>query len=446
MAEMNTTTAELLQQMIDIKRDTRTAIANKGVSVVGGMVTYPDAIRRISNIEGVDSDIDYTQIGWSDTNTTYQNAWDADYINASIAYSKTYLDRCDAGEWEVHNYNYTGNLYMPIYSPFAGDIDFVYSPYVYNLSQSLCKGLYIDCTKLRCIPQLNTSNATNMEHMFRGCASLVTIPQMDTSNVEYMGYMFDGCHSLTSIPQMDTSIVRDMDCMFSGCQSLTTIPQMDTSNVGRMYGMFGGCTSLTSIPQLNTSNVIDMRDMFYRCTSLTSIPQMDTSNVRYMGEMFYQCWSLTSIPQMNTLYVSDMRMMFYQCTKLTSIPQMRTSSVENMEYMFDGCWALTSIPELNASSLEMSFYSDGSRHSPLYYAFRDCRSLVDFGGFRNLKVDLDLSQCPELSVTSLMNVINNLKELEYSERGCKLVLGETNLDKLTSSQKAIATNKGWTLT
>ena len=40
MAEMNTTTADLLQQMIDIKKDTRSAIAGKGVTIVGGMETY----------------------------------------------------------------------------------------------------------------------------------------------------------------------------------------------------------------------------------------------------------------------------------------------------------------------------------------------------------------------------------------------------------------------
>ena len=442
---MDKNTAELLQEMIDIKKNTRSAIENKGVTIVGGMKTYPDAIRRISNIEGVDSNIDYTQIGWSDTNTTYQNAWDADYINTSIAYSKTYLDRCDAGEWDLYSYTDTTGVGRNIYSPFAGDVNFVYSPYVYNLSQSLCKGLYIDCTKLRCIPQLNTSNVTNMSSMFYQCNSLVTIPQMDTSNVTSMSYMFYDCTALNSIPQMDTSNVTGMSYMFGGCTSLNSIPQMDTSNVGNMSYMFSGCTALNSIPQMDTSKVGDMRSMFYRCTSLTSIPQLNTSNVERMEDMFYQCWALTSIPQMDTSNVTNMDMMFHQCSKLTSIPQMDTSKVTSMKGMFDGCRALTSIPELDASSLEMYLPTAGGRYSPLESAFYDCQSLVDFGGFKNLKVDLNLVHCRQLSVVSLMNVINNLKNLTYSERGCMLYLGETNLNKLTSSQKAIATNKGWTL-
>ena len=72
MAEMNTNTAELLQQMIDIKKDTRAAIEEKGVSVFGGMVTYPEAISRI--VVGYDEgSIDYTRAGWTSENSVEQN-------------------------------------------------------------------------------------------------------------------------------------------------------------------------------------------------------------------------------------------------------------------------------------------------------------------------------------------------------------------------------------
>ena len=57
--------------------------------------------------------------------------------------------------------------------------------------------------------------------------------------------MFYNCTNLTSIPQMDTSNVTNMFSMFNGCPSLTSIPEMDTSKVTNIGEMFYGCTSLT---------------------------------------------------------------------------------------------------------------------------------------------------------------------------------------------------------
>ena len=127
----------------------------------------------------------------------------------------------------------------------------------------------------------------------------------------------------------DTSNVTDMSHMFSICSSLTSIPQLDTSNVTKMSYMFSNCASLTSIPQLDTSAVTSMYYTFYYCTSLTSIPQLDTSKVTNMEGLFYHCASLTSIPQLDTSKVTDMRAMFDYCSKLTSI------KMKNMKVSFD---------------------------------------------------------------------------------------------------------------
>jgi hypothetical protein len=51
-----------------------------------------------------------------------------------------------------------------------------------------------------------------------------------------------------------------------------------------------------------------------------------------------------------------------------------------------------------------------------------------------------------LSVDSLMSIINHLQDLiEAGKSTCTLTIGTTNLNKLTDEQKAIATQKGWTL-
>ena len=111
---------------------------------------------------------------------------------------------------------------------------------------------------------------TSMSYMFIACSSLQSIPQLDTSKVTDMSYMFIACYSLQSIPQLDTSNVTSMSSMFSYCSSLQSIPQLDTSKVTDMSSMFSSCYSLQSIPQLDTSKVTDMSYMFSYCSSLTN--------------------------------------------------------------------------------------------------------------------------------------------------------------------------------
>ena len=54
---------------------------------------------------------------------------------------------------------------------------------------------------------------------------------------------------------------------------------------------------------------------------------------------------------------------------------------------------------------------------------------------------------PKLTVQSLMNVINNLYDFRANGSTVtrNLTIGAYNLRKLTDEQKAVATNKGWTL-
>ena len=105
--------------------------------------------------------------------------------------------------------------------------------------------------------------------MFFGCSSLTYVPDMDTSNVTDMQTMLYGCSSLTHVPDLDTSSVTSMSNMFNGCSSLTHAPAMDTSSVTSMYRMFLGCSSLTYVPDMDTSSVTDMRNMFQYCLPLT---------------------------------------------------------------------------------------------------------------------------------------------------------------------------------
>ena len=226
-----------------------------------------------------------------------------------------------------------------------------------------------------------------------------------------------GHSTFTEIPNFyDFSNVTDMSYMFYECRSLQ-IHSLDTSKVTNMKDMFASCASLTTIPQLDTSNVTDISRMFYYCSKLQSIPLLDTSNATKFSEMFNYCTKLTTIPQLNTSNATNMMSMFGSCTSLKSIPLLDCGKVTGMATLF---------------------------------GYSNVNSLTDLGGFKNLKISITayfLDKAPNLTVESLMNVINNVYDLTANGlSGQSLKFGSTNLNKLTDEQIAVATAKGWTLT
>ena len=255
----------------------------------------------------------------------------------------------------------------------------------------------------------DTENITDFSNMFNSCSLLKIAPNIDTSKATSMRSMFDHCLDMTSIPELDTSNVTNMYGMFYGCSNLTTIPKLDTSKVRTMYEMFRNCKSLTSIPNLNTSNVESMESMFSSCNKLSDVPQLDTSNVTSMNSMFNNCGNITSLPLLNTSKVNSMRYMLGGCQKLTEIPA------------FD-CANCTDVNSLQGFMLYT--YAVTAIH------------------LRNIKVNLDISSPRNLTREAIVEVLNNLSTVTETK---KLTMDATNLAKLTDEDKAIATNKGWTL-
>ena len=74
-------------------------------------------------------------------------------------------------------------------------------------------------------------------------------------------------------------------------------------------------------------------------------------------------------------------------------------------------------------------------------AWSGCDNLTTLGGFGAISADIDLRWSTLLTVESLMNVINQAATVT----GKTMKFGSENLAKLTDEQKAVATNKGWTL-
>ena len=227
-----------------------------------------------------------------------------------------------------------------------------------------------------------------------------------------------------------TKSTRYLFFNYAGTSVDDLIQYSDTENVTNMSHMFDSATNLTTIPLLDTSKVTNMSQMLSNSFRLTSMPLLDTSSVTDMGYLFSSCWELAAVPQLNTSKVTNMSDTFESCKKLTTIPLLDTSKVTNMYYMFNNCPALTTVPALNADKV-----------TNMNGMFRNCTNLKSIL-MTNIGVNLDISASTKFERSDLLVILNNLKTVTSSKT---LTMGATNLAKLTDEDKAIATNKGWTL-
>lgn len=113
-----------------------------------------------------------------------------------------------------------------------------------------------------------------------------------------------------------------------------------------------------------------------------------------------------------------------------------TGGNNSLNGLFSGCTKLKTVRKLTV-------------HAALVYSyngFSDCTALenINFAGVIGQN-GLDLHWSTLLTYDSLMSIINALAD--YSESGTTytVTLGTENLAKLTDAEKAIATEKGWTL-
>ena len=178
--------------------------------------------------------------------------------------------------------------------------------------------------------------------------------------------------------------------------------------------------------------------MFDDCYSLTSlnISSFDTSKVTNIRMMFNDCTSFTSLDlsNFNTSKVTDMDSMFFYCISLTSLnlSNFDTNSTIDIGSMFKYCKHLTS---LDISSFDFS----NTKYIKHIFAFCDSLSNLKFG--KNLKISIDLSDCP-LTYESVLSVIDGLAELETNELQ-NIWLSEETYDMLTAEDIKKATDKNW---
>jgi hypothetical protein len=138
--------------------------------------------------------------------------------------------------------------------------------------------------------------------------------------------------------------------------------------------------------------------------------ELDTSNASGLFQEMFANSKVTRIPTLNITKASGVTNMFANCEGLTTIEKIIISENTPTGYMFNG-----------VSNLE---------------------NVIFEGVIGN---NIDFSTCSKLTHDSLMSIINALKDFSGTTTTKTLTLHANSKALLTDSEKAIATQKGWTI-
>ena len=274
------------------------------------------------------------------------------------------------------------------------------------------------------------------------------------TDIDWSGVRFGGS---TKIPLAPNELYKcgNMDHMFESCNLWKLAQVFDFNSLDTSFASSFECafqsaeTGLLNLDHFNTSNVTNFRRVLKDSVFIGidgRIPNWNTHN----GVDFYEAFASSDIN-----------------TQLTHIPQWDFSNAVNIQGLVSGLFGLVSIPKLNFSKVKnddmfdfLLYNQPEAGSSSISSHYLQYLNLTDLGGFTGLKFShFRLNMCPNLTVESIMNVINemydwnanpdNLNILDWqpvtNDNTATLVFGEVNLNKLTDEQIAVAINKGWTL-
>ncbi len=448
--------------------------------------TYEFEIARVSNKTFTSDSVQYTFIGFSDNQSTYQGT----YANTSdlsgkttgitVSTSKT-LYAVYSAELKI-TYNANGGSGAPSQS----------SGYAYkNAGASAIKSQAATITISSTTPTktgytfigwADTNSASSTQYnagtsyQFSASKTIYAVWRQNASYLyTFWKYKINNLSSITSIQfkqeAIDTSDIQIGATNSTGstlwttattsCHGVGAYVSGTTLIIRSPYTIYapqnssmlfssgersGWQTKLTNITfdNFDTSQVINMSYMFAYYSSLTSLnlSSFDTSKVTNMSDMIRYCSSLTSLnlSSFDTSKVTNMTHMFADCSSLTSLnlSNFNTSKVTDMTGMFYEC---TKLKTLDVTGFNTSQVTN------MASMFEGCARLntIQFGSsFKTSQVtnmtymfadcssltSLDLSSFDTSQVTNMSSMFNNctsLTSLDLSSFDMSKVTYTTNM-------------------
>lgn len=207
-----------------------------------------------------------------------------------------------------------------------------------------------------------------------------------------------------------------------GMKSITWLGKRVDTTPSATEGMKFGNSTFEECP-FNLEAIEDFSYLFENCKNLRTAPSIQKP-IRNAHSMFRGCSSLATAPTYNTSEATDLGGMYAKCHNLTSVGAVDCSSLPNSPIGWNR----------EASIFDTNQYP----------------SLSDFGGFINLKQNVDLSGLIALSNNSVENIFNNLYDFRGNGETPNEIQGKITMSSFVTDAveqyRSTAESKSWTIT
>ena len=218
----------------------------------------------------------------------------------------------------------------------------------------------------------------------------------------------------------DISYITDGNNMFYG-SSFSKIPTRDYSKLTSVDYMFNSVKNTYKLPALDLSSATSAQCLFQSSGVIYFDGPIDLRNATNAGYYTFSSSSIIECPELIIPKTTSLYNTFYNCTYLKSIGIIHCDSITSISNIFG--------------------------YSTVNY-------LNEVAGFKNLGAKSSLSgttsnflqYMPNLTKESVLNILNHL--YDRASAGYSVVtlkMHDNHLAMLSDEEKAIATNKGWTL-
>lgn len=260
---------------------------------------------------------------------------------------------------------------------------------------------------------------------------------------------------------LNFSNVTDASSIFYYCRNLTSFDcSRFQSPLVNVDGAFSECRKvvLSNVNSINLSQCTQMYNTFKFVKSITdsNLNDWDFSNMQILADVFtgvdlgtldLSGWDMSNIIDISGLFSS--------AKGTLNITGWNTASLQGAGNAFSSTNLILDVPLLDFGSYKNTGLSYPYPFGSSYYTNPN---ITNLGGFKDLGKGyttndagysgLNLSTLPNLTYESAMNVINNLYDMNLTSLTITpvLTLKSTVYNLLSDEDKAIATNKRWTIT
>lgn len=447
------TIQQKLNKLKTTKADIKTALQEKGMSPSNVFSTYADEIRNIPtggftghpDVDGLKA------IGWTDDDI--QDLQDNIWWNAEDD-DKWLVEEETIEEYQTKktltSFNVITQKDNPIYfyAKFFPKITFTSVPVGFNRQQTYAFPSLIWTSTTKPSGTFTHNYLQNLRYIIMS----KIYKDVDLSNVAKIAFSNNNDSvKYIDLRNIDLSGVTNFSALFSGCRSLEKIDGIEnlitSSYTGSLGSVFTECRQLKelNISGWDVSNVTSLNGLFSYCINLKEMDLRgwDVSNVTD----FVNCFTRVNLKTLNisgwdlSSATSMQGFLAYSSVDELYMNNINTSTITNMSNIFQGIAYIKKIYgadfDCSASTSNNNILTNQVMLQELYDSQGTQTSVLN-----GIHLSFSLNVSYGISHDSIVAILNGLAS---GVSGQTLTLGATNLNKLTAEEKAIATNKGWTL-